>query len=210
MEIQPGFDNQVSANKVCKLKKCLYGLKQSLRTWFGRSNKSVAKYGYAQCQADHTLFVKPNSGGKITILIVYVDDIILTGDDSDEIFKLKRMLATEFEIKDLGTLRYFLGMKVARSKEGIVISQRKYILDLLSETGFLGCKPADTPMDPNKKPNRNEDSSPVDKERYQRLVGKLIYLSHTRPDIAYSVSVVSQHMNNPSENHLEAVNRILR
>ena len=80
----------------------------------------------------------------------------------------------------------------------------------MSETGFLGCKPADTPMDPNKKPNRNEDSSPVDKERYQRLVGKLIYLSHTRPDIAYSVSVVSQHMNNPSENHLEAVNRILR
>ena len=210
MTIPPGLENSSNSRLVCKLKKSLYGLKQSPRAWFDRFKKAVITNGYHQCQADHTLFVKPNSGGKITILIVYVDDIILTGDDSDEIFKLKRMLATEFEIKDLGTLRYFLGMEVARSKEGIVISQRKYILDLLSETGFLGCKPADTPMDPNKKPNRNEDSNPVDKERYQRLVGKLIYLSHTRPDIAYSVSVVSQHMNNPSENHLEAVNRILR
>ena len=101
-------------------------------------------------------------------------------------------------------------MEVARSKEGIVISQRKYILDLFSETGLLGCKPADTSIDPNKKANRSEESSPADKGRYQRLVGRLIYLSHTRPDIAYSVSVVSQHMNNPSEDHLEALNRILR
>ncbi|XP_024030348.1 uncharacterized protein LOC112094217 [Morus notabilis] len=120
------------------------------------------------------------------------------------------MLSTEFEIKDLGTLRYFLGKEVARSKEGIVISQRKYILDLLNETGMLGCKPANTPMDSNKKLNTTEESVPVDKGRYQRLVGKLIYLSHTRPDIAYSVGIVSQHMNNPSEDHLEAVNRILR
>jgi len=146
----------------------------------------------------------------MAILIVYVDDIILTGDDSEEILRLKRVMATEFEIKDLGTLKYFLGMEVARSKEGIVISQRKYILDLLNETGLLGCKPADTPMDSTKKMNRSEESIPVDKGRYQRLVGKLIYLSHTRPDIAYSVSVVSQHMNNPTEDHLDAVNRILR
>lgn len=99
---------------------------------------------------------------------------------------------------------------MARSKEGIIISQRKYILDLLNETGLLGCKPVDMPMDSTKKMNRSEESIPVAKGRYQRLVGKLIYLSHTRPDIAYSVSVVSQHMNNPTEDHLDAVNRILR
>ena len=120
------------------------------------------------------------------------------------------MLATKFEIKDLGTLRYFLGMEVAWSKEGNVTSQRKYILDLLSETGLLGCKPANTPMDPNKRLSRSEESNSVNKGRYQMLVGKLIYQSHTRLDIAYSINVVSQHMNNPNEDHLEAVNRILR
>ena len=97
---------------------------------------------------------------------------------------MKELLATEFEIKDLGPLKYFLGMEVAQSNKGIVISQRKYILDLLNETGMFGCKPVDTPMDPNKKAKKGEDSSPVDKGRYQRLVGKLIYLSHTKPDIA--------------------------
>ncbi|GAA0147741.1 transmembrane signal receptor [Lithospermum erythrorhizon] len=124
--------------------------------------------------ADHTVFVKSSSEGKISILIVYVDDIILTGDDSEEISSLKRSLASEFETKDLGTLRYFLGMEVARSKMGIVISQRKYILDLLTETGMLGCKPAYTPMDSNLKLRKSEESVPVDKGRYQRLVGKLI------------------------------------
>ena len=83
-------------------------------------------------------------------------------------------------------------------------------MDLLKETGMLGCKPADTPMDPNRRTERSEESVPADRGRYQRLVGKLIYLAHTRPDIAFSVSVVSQHMNNPTEAHLDTVNRILR
>lgn len=103
-------------------------------------------------------------------------------------------------------MRYFLGMEVARSKKGIVVSQQKYILDLLKETGMSGCRPADTPMDPNVK-LWGEGSVPVDTGR---LVGKLIYLSHTRPDIAFSVSVVSQFMHSPFEEHLEAVYRILR
>nr|XP_048319473.1 secreted RxLR effector protein 161-like [Ziziphus jujuba var. spinosa] len=101
-------------------------------------------------------------------------------------------------------------MEIAPSKEGILVSQRKYILDLLNETGMLGCRPIDTPMDPNKKMKTSEESAPVDKGRYQRLVEKLIYLSHTRPEIAFSISVVSQHMNNSTEDHLQAVYRILR
>ncbi|XP_039136472.1 uncharacterized mitochondrial protein AtMg00810-like isoform X2 [Dioscorea cayenensis subsp. rotundata] len=132
------------------------------------------------------------------------------GDDYDEIQKLKDFLAKEFEIKDLGKLKYFLGMEVARSRKDISISQRKYVLDLLKDTGMSGCKPADTPMDPNSKLGSREDCAPVDKARYQRLVGKLIYLSHTRPDICFAVSLVSQFMNNPTEEHLDAVYRILR
>lgn len=209
MSMPPGFGNSKN-NMVCRLRKSLYGLKQSPRAWFEKFSQAITSRGYVQCQADHTLFIKTGTTGKKAILIVYVDDIIMTGDDVEAIKLLKRDLASEFEIKDLGHLKYFLGMEVARSKEGIVISQRKYILDLLKETGLLGCKPAETPMDPNKKIFKDEEQTPVNKEHYQRLVGKLIYLSHTRPDIAYSVGIVSQHMNEPTEGHLEAVKRILR
>ncbi|RVW38517.1 Retrovirus-related Pol polyprotein from transposon RE1 [Vitis vinifera] len=105
----------------------------------------------AKNQADHTLFVKKSHAGKMAILIVYVDDIILSGNDMEELQNLKKYLLEEFEVKDLGNLKYFLGMEVARSRKGIVVSQRKYILDLLKETGILGCKPIDTPMDSQKK-----------------------------------------------------------
>ena len=123
MIIPPGLENRSNRNLVCKLKS-LYGLKQSPRAWFDRFASTLIANGYLQCQADHTLFVKGGSGGKMVILIVYVDDIILTGDDSEEILNLKKLLPIEFEIKDLKTVKYFLRMEVARSKEGIVIYPR--------------------------------------------------------------------------------------
>ncbi|XP_050892193.1 uncharacterized mitochondrial protein AtMg00810-like [Lathyrus oleraceus] len=104
----------------------------------------MKKQGYIQGQADHTLFTKFSHDGKVAVLIVYVDDIVLTGDDTVEMARVKEKLAVDFEIKDLGFMRYFLGMEVARSKNGIVVSQQKYIIDLLKETGMSGCRPADT------------------------------------------------------------------
>ncbi|RVW70009.1 Retrovirus-related Pol polyprotein from transposon RE1 [Vitis vinifera] len=210
MEIPPGFEESKAKNQVCKLQKSLYGLKQSPRAWFDRFTKAVLKLGYKQGQADHTLFVKKSHAGKMAILIVYVDDIILSGNDMEELQNLKKYLSEEFEVKDLGNLKYFFGMEVARSRKGIVVSQRKYILDLLKETGMLGCKPIDTPMDSQKKLGIEKESTPVDRGRYQRLVGHLIYLSHTRPDIGFAVSAVSQFMHSPTEEHMEAVYRILR
>ncbi|RVW54511.1 Retrovirus-related Pol polyprotein from transposon TNT 1-94 [Vitis vinifera] len=210
MDIPAGLETTSNFNKVCRLRKSLYGLKQSPRAWFERFTKVVKGYGFVQCQSDHTLFVKHFPEGKLAIIIVYVDDIILTGDHEEKIDLLKKLLTKEFEIKDLGNLKYFLGMEIARSKKGITVSQRKYILDLLNETGMLGCKPAETPMDTTVKLEESDGSAPVDKGRYQRLVGKLIYLSHTRPDIGFSVSVVSQFMNNPTEKHMTVVIRILR
>ena len=165
--------------------------------------------GYSQSQYDQSLFYKHTAGGKIAILIVYVDDIVITGSDEGELATLKNFLAQQFEIKELGTLKYFPGMEVARSKKEIVISQRKYVLDLLKETGLLGCKPATTPIDPNHKLRKDEKDVPIDKTRYQKLVGKLIYLAHTRPDIAFAVGLVSQFMHCPSEDHLQAVYRII-
>ncbi|CAN1152028.1 Retrovirus-related Pol polyprotein from transposon TNT 1-94, partial [Linum perenne] len=209
MKVPAGMDPEKSG-VVCKLQKALYGLKQSPRAWFERFSSAVKSGGYVQCQTDHTLFVKHGMSGRMSVLIVYVDDIIITGDDYTEITKLKKRLATEFEIKDLGYLKYFLGMEIARSKGCLIVSQRKYVLDLLNEIGMLGCKPVDTPMEQNKRWNRETEPALVEKGRYQRLVGKLIYLSHTRPDIAYAVGIVSQHMQSPNEDHLEAVYRILR
>lgn len=194
---------------VCKLKKALYGLKQSPRAWFGRFSLAMKKYEYKQSNSDHTLFLR-HQGEKVVVLIIYVDDIIITGDDTKGIAELQSLLATEFEMKNLGELKYFLGIEVARSKLGIFLSQRKYILDLLAETGMLDCKPADTPVVQNHGLGEYPDQVPTNKERYQRLVGKLIYLSHTRPDIAYAVSLINQYMHNPSEDHMDAALRILR
>ncbi|RVW13652.1 Retrovirus-related Pol polyprotein from transposon TNT 1-94 [Vitis vinifera] len=188
LDIPAGLETTSNFNKACRLRKSLYGLKQSPRPGLNGSLSSEG-YGFVQCQFDHTLFVKHFPEGKLAIIIVYVDDIILTGDHEEKIDLLKKLLTKEFEIKDLGNLKYFLGMEIARSKKGIAVSQRKYVLDLLNETGMLGCKPAETPMDTTVKLEESDGSAPVDKGRYQRLVGKLIYLSHTRPGIDFSVSV---------------------
>ncbi|KAK4277183.1 hypothetical protein QN277_015217 [Acacia crassicarpa] len=208
MKLPPGFPGK-KANQVCKLKRSLYGLKQSPRAWFDRFTRVLKRHGYTQGQSDHTLFVKHHKG-KMAVLAVYVDDIILTGDDEVEINQIKAALAREFQIKDLGEMKYFLGMEVARSKKGIYISQRKYVLDLLKETGMTGCRPSDTPIQVKKVDEEIDLGKAVDIGNYQRMVGKLIYLSHTRPDIAFAVSVVSQHSHAPKQKHLNEVYRILR
>ncbi|XP_068483246.1 uncharacterized mitochondrial protein AtMg00810-like [Phaseolus vulgaris] len=174
------------------------------------SNEFILENSEAQSQGDHTLFIKHSISGGVTILLVYVDDIIITGDDKEEQQMLSQRLATKFEIKTLGRLKYFLGIEVVHSKKGIFISQQKYITDLLKETGKTACKPASTPIDPNIELGSAEEDNVADKEMYQRLVGRLIYLSHTRPDIAFAVSLVSQFMHQPKEAHLQAALRIVQ
>ncbi|KAK8710039.1 hypothetical protein V6N13_145383 [Hibiscus sabdariffa] len=209
MTIPPGLQVVGGSNKVCKLNRSLYGLKQSPRAWFEKFTTVILQHGFSQSLTDHTLFFKMDENGQRTILLVYVDDIILTGDDTKEIVHIKGVLRQMFETKDLGQLRYFLGMEVARSKAGIVINQRKYVLDLLKDTGLLGCKPVDTPMDANI--SFNPTSTPcANKERFQNIVGKLLYLSHTRPDITFAVNVLSQHMHQPSVEHMQATLRVLK
>ncbi|CAM8948608.1 unnamed protein product [Rhodiola kirilowii] len=209
MNLPPGYKASTPGDFVCRLNKSLYGLKQSPRAWFGKFSKFMRKIDYKQSNSDHTLFLK-HQHGKVTCLIIYVDDMVITGDDTDEIERLQKQLASEFEMKDLGELKYFLGIEVARGREGIYLCQRKYVLDLLTETGLLDCKPVDTPIEQNHYLAESFDQIPIDRISYQRLVGKLIYLTHTRPDIAYAVSVVSQFMHNPSEIHMNAVLRILK
>jgi len=129
MDSPPGMTDSIGM-KICKLKKALYGLKQSPGAWFIRFTKSMKAFGYKASNSDHTLFLKRGKG-RITTLIIYVDDMIVTGNDQDEISSLQQYLASEFEMKQLGNLKYFLGIKVSRSKHGIFLCQRKYTIDLL-------------------------------------------------------------------------------
>uniref|UniRef100_A0A2N9GF06 Integrase catalytic domain-containing protein n=1 Tax=Fagus sylvatica TaxID=28930 RepID=A0A2N9GF06_FAGSY len=203
----PGFESKGEC--VCHLKKSIYGLKQSPRAWFDKFSKAVVSHGMTRSQADHSVFFKKTRTG-IVILVVYVDDIVITGSDKEGIQILINHLSSSFLTKDLGKLRYFLGIEVARSKAGISLSQRKYTLDILQDTGYLGSKPVATPMEPNLKLMPDEGDFIDDPDTYRRLVGKLIYLTITRPDISYAVSIVSQFMTNPRVPHMNAVIRILK
>ena len=158
-------------------------------------------------QSDHSAFYRNSSSG-IILLVVYVDDIVLIGSDSKGISSLKSFLHSQFHTKDLGMLRYFLGIEVMRSKHEIFLSQRKYVIYLLSEIGKLGVKPCSLPMAPGVHLTR-EDKTFEDPERYRKLVGKLNYLTVTCPDIANSVSVVSHYMFAPTVDHWVDVEHIL-
>jgi hypothetical protein len=133
--------------------------------------------GYGQCSGDHTVFYR-YSKGKITILAVYVDDIIITGDNEGEIARLKKCLSKAFEVKDLGRLKYFLGLEVARSTKRIALSQRKYTLDLLSDVDTLGCRAASTSIDQNHKVTI-QSGDHVDKEKYQTSWETVVFMSYT-------------------------------
>ena len=160
--------------------------------------------------ADHSVFYHHSSTGKCIYLIVYVDDIVIKGSDQDGIQKLKQHLFSHFQAKDLGKLKYFLGIEVAQSNSEVVISQRKYTLDILSDTGMLDCNLVDTPIDLNVKLVPSQGKLLQDPGRYRRLVGKLNYLTITRPDISFPVSIVRQFLQSPCDSHWDAVVHILR
>ena len=212
MRPPPGLENMVKPGNVLRLKKAIYGLKQSPRAWYHKLSTTLNGRGFVKSEADHTLFTLTSQQGIIVILI-YVDDIIITGSDKEGIISTKAFLKASFDIKDLGELKYFLGIEMCRSKEGLFLSQRKYTLDLLNEAGDLGGRAAKTPLEEGYKVMREgeiEDKSYEDVNHYRRMVGKLIYLTITRPDVCFAVNQVSQHMQAPKVHHWNMVERILR
>ncbi|RVW59905.1 Retrovirus-related Pol polyprotein from transposon RE2 [Vitis vinifera] len=180
MEQPPGFVAQGESGLVCRLRRSLYGLKQSPRAWFSRFSSVVQEFGMLRSTADHSVFNHHNSLGQCIYLVVYVDDIVITGSDQDGIQKLKQHLFTHFQTKDLGKLKYFLGIEIAQSSSGVSF------------------------------PKGRQGEPLGDPGRYRRLVGKLNYLTITRPDISFPVSVVSQFLQSPCDSHWDAVIRILR
>lgn len=165
--------------------------------------------GFHQSKADYSLFTR-QQGTVFIALLVYVDDIILASNDVSSVHEFKNLIDALFKIKDLGPLKFFLGLEVARSAKGISLCQRKFTLDVLTDSGFLGARPAKTPLEQHHKLDSSTGELLTDATSYRRLIGRLIYLAMTRLDLAYSVQVLSQFMDKPQEPHLQAAYRILR
>jgi len=155
MEQPPGYVDQTHPNLVCRLKKPLYGLKQALKVWSNKIGQYFVTSGFQTSNADFSLYVKKTDHG-IVVIVIYVDDLIITKDNDADIFDLKKLLKQKFEMKDLGELRYFFGIEVIQSPKGIWLLQRQYALNKLSKYGMTGCKPISIPLEQNVKLNVDE------------------------------------------------------
>ncbi|CAH9142456.1 unnamed protein product [Cuscuta epithymum] len=208
MKPPPGFLSS-RPGQVCRLKKSLYGLRQAPRCWFAKLTASLKQYGFRQSYSDYSLFTMHQGSAQLYVLI-YVDDLIIEGNDCGAISRFKSYLHKCFHMKDLGILKYFLGIEVARSTDGLFLCQRKYTLDIISEAGLLGAKPVAFPIEQNHGLALSQSALLADPESYRRLVGRLIYLSFTRPDLAYVVHILSQFMQAPRQDHWMAALRVVR
>ncbi|KAK4362332.1 hypothetical protein RND71_017573 [Anisodus tanguticus] len=227
MALPQGFTSQ--GEKVCRLVKSLYGLKQAPRQWNAKLTQALIHMGFKQSQFYYSLFVRKTAEG-IVVVLVYVDDMLITGSSLELIQGTKLLLQKAFKMKDLGQLKYFLGIEFARSKSGITIHQRKYTLELIAEVGLAAAKPDKTPIDLNVKLtsklyddhlklqakkeglklSANNEDPLIDQVAYQKLIGKLLYLNMTRPDISFSVQTLSQFLQQPKKSHMEATLRVVR
>ncbi|GJZ98671.1 uncharacterized mitochondrial protein-like protein [Tanacetum coccineum] len=174
--------------EVCKLRKALNGLKQAPRAWYEKFSTVVTYLGFVSSHHDSALFVKCSSAGRI-LLSLYVDNTIITGDDCDGIELLKAELSHRFAMKDLSLLRYSLGIEVASSPKGYLLSQSKYIADLFDHARMTDNKIADIPIDAKAKYTPTDGDPLPDPSLYRTIVGSLVYLTVTRPDIAYDVHI---------------------
>ncbi|KAL0303814.1 UNVERIFIED_CONTAM: Retrovirus-related Pol polyprotein from transposon RE1 [Sesamum radiatum] len=199
----------VESGQVCKLQKSLYGLKQASRQWNLELTTKLLDFGFKQSTHEHCLFIK-QSATEFTALLVYVDDILLTGSSEAALHSVRDYLDRLFTIKDLGSAKYFLGLELARSSHGLHVTQRKYLHDILADASMLDAKPAPTPFPSGLKLVLADGSLLPDPNRYRRLVGRLLYLGFTRPDISFAVQQLSQFLQAPRSSHWDAAIHVLR
>lgn len=211
MQIPPGMNEHGDLNgKILKLKKCLYGLKQSGRSWNTELNSVLVACGLKQSDADKCFYVN-QSESKITMVLLYVDDVAIASNDCEFVHMLKQRLADKFEVKDLGEMKTFLGLNVSQNNASISIDQVKLIEDLLMKYNMSECNVVPTPAEASK-------SEPDDKKQllsksvpFRNLIGSLNYIANvTRPDISFAVNKLARNMENPSEADWIAAKRILR
>ncbi|KAK4269211.1 hypothetical protein QN277_022399 [Acacia crassicarpa] len=209
MSQPPGFQDPRHPNAVCRLNKAIYGLKQAPRAWFERLRNTLVSWGFQNACSDISLFFLRTKNNLVFILI-YVDDILVTGNNYSFVRKFIARLNSVFSLKDLGPLYYFLGLEIYRDNHGLYINQTKYILDLLKKFNMSDSAPVPTPMVTGRHFSATEGKLMSDPSLYRRAIGSLQYLTTSRPDIAYSVNKLSQFLAKPTEVHFQGVKRILR
>ncbi|XP_042499721.1 uncharacterized mitochondrial protein AtMg00810-like [Macadamia integrifolia] len=204
-----GFVSTSSPTHVCHLHRAIYGLRQAPRAWFDQFSTFLLKHGFSRSMVDTSMFTKHSTYGTL-ILLLYVDDIILTGDNGYALSTFIKCLSTEFAMTDLGELHYFLGVEATRTMAGLRLTQTKYSLDLLLKTIMTSCKPCRTSVASGSKLSAADGSTLVDPHECRQVVGALQYLTLTHPDLSYSVNQVCQFMHAPTTAHYDAIKRILR
>ena len=208
--MQPeGFIDKAQPNHVCKLRKALYGLKQAPRTWFEKLKRALIDWGFTNSKSDTSLFIL-QQGRDIIFVLIYVDDILITGSKESLVQEVIERLNCQFALKVLGPLSYFLGLEAYRTENGLHLSQHKYICDLLKRTDMDGCKETSTPMSIVPKLSAEGGKQFSDPTLYRSIVGALLYITITRPEISYAVHRLSQYMQNPLQPHWLGCKRILR
>ena len=207
MQPPPGLS--IESNKVCHIRRALYALKQVPQAWFAKFSSTIPRLGYIASYYDFALFLCHTNKGTI-LLLLYVDDMIITGDDLSGIQEHKDFLSQQFEMKELGHLSYFLGLKITNSTYGLYITQVKDASKLLSRAGLTDSKTVDTSVKLNAHLTPLGGKPLSNPFLYRRLVGSLVYLIVTRLDISYVVHQVSQYLSAPRSTHYAAVLRILR
>ncbi|KAD6454838.1 hypothetical protein E3N88_09544 [Mikania micrantha] len=209
MSQPPGFTDPVGSDYVCRLHKSLYGLKQAPRAWFHRLSTALHTLGFKGSKTDPSLFIY-SSQGTLLYMLIYVDDIILTGNNSAAINNVVQQLSTMFALQDMGPLSYFLGIEVVKQGFDMILSQKKYIHTLLARVGLSSAKPVSSPMSTSANLHLG-DSAPFDNPvKYRQTIGALQYVTLSRPDITFAVNKVCQFMHSPTDNQWSSVKRILR
>lgn len=205
-----GFIVKGQESKVYKLKKALYGLRQAPRAWNLKLNRILVRgLKFHRCLKEPSLYRKEVCNN-ILLVVVYVDDLLVTGSSLELIEGFKQEMATKFEMSDLGMLTYYLGIEVCQGENGITLKQNRYALKILEETGMASCNPTHIPMEMNSSLSKASDEKRVDEKAYRRSIGCLRYLLHTRPDLSFSVGVLSRYMQEPRESHGAALKQVLR
>lgn len=185
-----GFEDKDRLDYVCKLSKALYGLKQAPRAWFEKLKVALISWGFTNSQSDTSLFIREHKG-HITYALVYVDDILLTGDNQTQIEDLIEKMDDAFSLRILGSVHHFLGIEVTRNDAGMHLCQAKYIRDILAKASLQNATPCKTPMNTTGKINKHNGDLFEDPTQYRKMIGSLLYVTITRPDLAYLVSKLS-------------------